>query len=134
MTNHQNARLAFYGRLLLVRRVLEEGLRPAEAAQAMGVSRRTVYKCLRRYRNEGKAGLMNRPSTPRHSPLATSDEVQDQSIARRRQRHTFRHIAQALGIGHSSGALGNGALLCPSGHPVQSCIDGQWRLLQIPAL
>ena len=102
MNNHQNARLTFHGRLFLIRRVLEEGLRPAEVAQAMGVSLRTVYKWLRRYREEGEAGLLNRPSTPRHSPRATSDEVCDQIIARRRQRQTFRHIAKALGVGHST--------------------------------
>ncbi|MAV31747.1 MAG: IS481 family transposase [Cycloclasticus sp.] len=102
MNNHQNARLTFHGRYLLVRRVLEEGLRPAEAAQAMGVSPRTVYKWLRRYREEGERGLMNRPSTPRHSPRATSEAVCDQIIARRRQRQTFCHIAQALGVGRST--------------------------------
>ena len=61
MNNHQNARLTFHGRYLLVRRVLEEGLRPAEAAQAMGVSPRTVYKWLRRYRP--LEGLMRNATT-----------------------------------------------------------------------
>lgn len=102
MNHHQNARLTFHGRLLLVRRVLEEGLRPAEVAQAMGVSLRTVYKWLHRYREEGETGLMNRSSTPRHSPRAISDDVREHIIARRRQRQTFRHIAQALGVGHST--------------------------------
>lgn len=102
MNNHQNARLTFHGRLLLVRRILEEGLRPVEAAQAMGVSLRTAYKWLRRYREEGETGLMNRPSTPGQSPRATSDEVCAQIIARRRQRQTYRHIASALGVGHST--------------------------------
>ena len=46
MNSHKNARLTQRGRALLVRRVIEEGLRPAEAAQAMGVSARTCYKWL----------------------------------------------------------------------------------------
>ncbi|WP_297526916.1 leucine zipper domain-containing protein, partial [Thiohalobacter sp.] len=33
MNSHKNARLTVHGRALLVKRVLEEGLRPAEAAQ-----------------------------------------------------------------------------------------------------
>ena len=34
MNSHKNARLTPHGRALLVRRILEHGLRPAEAAQA----------------------------------------------------------------------------------------------------
>ncbi|WP_251309637.1 leucine zipper domain-containing protein, partial [Halomonas sp. NCCP-2165] len=50
MNTHKNARLTPHGRALLVRRVLEEGLRPEEVAQAQGVSVRTVYKWVRRFR------------------------------------------------------------------------------------
>ena len=71
MNNHKNARLTVHGRMLLVRRVTEEGLRPIEAAQAAGVSVRTVYKWLRRYLQEGEAGLNNRSSRPHRSPAAT---------------------------------------------------------------
>ncbi len=38
MNNHKNARLTVDGRVLLVRRVLDEGLRPIEVAQAMGAN------------------------------------------------------------------------------------------------
>ena len=44
MNIHKNARLTSKGREILVRRMLEEGLRVAEAAQASGVSVRTAYK------------------------------------------------------------------------------------------
>lgn len=102
MNNHQNARLTVFSRLLLVRRVLEQGLRPAEAAQAAGVSVRTAYKWLRRYREEGEAGLMNRSSVPKHSPRATSSALHQQVIERRRQRQTYCHIARGLKIGRST--------------------------------
>ena len=49
MNSHKHARLTAHGRALLVRRMLEEGLRAEEAAQAMGVSVRTAYKWRRRY-------------------------------------------------------------------------------------
>jgi transposase len=71
MNNHKNARLTVHSRRVIVRRVTEEGLRPIEVAQAMGVSVRTVYKWLNRYLLEGEAGLQNRSSRPRQSPVAT---------------------------------------------------------------
>ncbi|WP_423169611.1 leucine zipper domain-containing protein, partial [Stenotrophomonas maltophilia] len=44
MNHHKNARLTVHSRALLIRRILHEGLRPEEAAQACGVSVRTAYK------------------------------------------------------------------------------------------
>lgn len=41
---HRNARLTVHGRALLVQRVIEEGWAAARVAEAMGVSRPTVYK------------------------------------------------------------------------------------------
>lgn len=102
MNTHKNARLTLHGRALLVRRVLEEGLRPVEVAQAMGVSSRTVYKWLRRFREAGSAGLRDRSSRPLRCPHAIGDDLVQQILARRRQRQTYRQIAQALGIGHST--------------------------------
>ena len=102
MNNHKNARLTPHGRALLVRRVLEEGLRPIEAAQAMGVSSRTAYKWLRRYREEGLAGLQNRASRPRSCPHQTSAQRIDQVIKRRRQRQSYRQIALGLNLGQST--------------------------------
>lgn len=102
MNTHKNERLTVYGRALLVRRVVDEGLRPEEVAQAMGVSGRTVYKWVRRYREEGEAGLQTRSSRPHASPLATPESIIQEVIARRRQRQTYRQIAEATGIGHST--------------------------------
>jgi len=102
MNNHKNARLTPHGRALLVRRILEHGLRPAEAAQAMGVSVRTAYKWLKRFRQQGQAGLINRSSRPLQSPRALSPALRGQIIERRHLRQTCRHIAQALGVGHST--------------------------------
>lgn len=102
MNNHKNARLTVHGRVLLVKRVLEEGLRPREVAQAAGVSPRTVYKWLHRYREEGLAGLENRSSRPQHCPHETPDETKQKIAALRRERQTYRQISQHLGIGHST--------------------------------
>ena len=102
MNNHKNARLTPHGRALLVTRILEEGLRPEEAAQAQGVSLRTTHKWLRRYREEGWPGLENRSSRPRNCPHATPEAVRGQVMARRRQHQTYRQIAQAHGLGLST--------------------------------
>ena len=102
MNSHKNARLTPHGRALLVRRVLEEGLRPVEAAQAMGVSRRTVYKWLRRFHEEGLAGLQNRSSRPRCCPHQTPAKRVSVVIERRRRRQTYRQIALALDLSQST--------------------------------
>lgn len=68
----------------------------------MGVSRRTVYKWLRRYREEGLAGLQNRASCPQSCPHQTSAKRVDQVIERRRRRQTYRQIALRLGLGQST--------------------------------
>ncbi len=102
MNSHKNARLTVHGRALLVQRVVVEGLRPTAVAQAMGVSARTVYTWVRRYRTEGAAGLNDRSSRPHRCPHATSAERVQQVVARRRRRQTYRQIAQQLGMGQST--------------------------------
>ncbi len=102
MNSHKNARLTVHGRVLVVRRALEQGMRPAEVAQAMGVSVRTVHKWLRRYREEGWAGLHNRSSRPRCCSHRTPEGIRQQVIQRRRQCQTCRRIAGELGISVST--------------------------------
>ncbi len=65
---HARAKLTVLGRQLLVNRVEIDGWKPADAAKAMGVSRQTAYKWLRRFRDEGGAGLVDRTSAPRRCP------------------------------------------------------------------
>lgn len=102
MNIHKNARLTPRGRALLVQRVVEEGLRPTEVAQAAGVSVRTVYKWLKRFREEGPAGLSDRSSRPEHCPHAIAPAIQERIVAQRQARHTYRQISQALGVGQST--------------------------------
>ena len=68
---HPRARLNAFGRELLVTRVAVLGWSAATAAEAMGVSRATAYKWVRRYRAEGVAGLADRSSRPHRSPRIT---------------------------------------------------------------
>ncbi|SKA28368.1 leucine zipper domain-containing protein, partial [Novilysobacter spongiicola] len=75
MNLHKHARLTPRGRALLVERVINHGLRVEEAAHAAGVSVRTAYKWLRRFREEGWAGLDDRSSRPHRCPHATPPSV-----------------------------------------------------------
>lgn len=65
---HKNAKLAPTGRALLVKRI-EAGERAEVVAREMGVSRRTAFKWLKRYREEGEEGLEDRSSRPHHHSL-----------------------------------------------------------------
>ena len=83
---HANARLTVHGRLLAVRRV-EQGHKPAEVAKQLGVSRPTVYKWARRYREEGLAGLRDRSSRPHRSPRRTPLPVELRIVRTRLDEH-----------------------------------------------
>ena len=64
MNVHKNARLTVHGRVLLVRRVMEEGWTVASASDAAGCTERTGFKWLARYRTGGEAALADRHSAP----------------------------------------------------------------------
>ena len=102
MNIHKYARLTPHGRAILVRRILEEGLRVAEAAHASGVSERTAYKWLARYRAEGPEGLWDRSSRPHRCPHRTSDARRARVVALRRDRRTYRDISHTLGVAPST--------------------------------
>jgi transposase InsO family protein len=70
MNVHKNARTTPRSRALLVHRVLMEMWPVAEVAMSIGISERTVYKWLARYRAEGLAGLQDRSSAARRHPHA----------------------------------------------------------------
>jgi transposase len=61
---HRNAKTTPKGRGLLVQRVTELGWPMQAAAHASGVSLRTGYKSLARYRAEGTAGFADRSCAP----------------------------------------------------------------------
>ena len=65
---HRTARLTVFSRQVLVNRVAVEGWPAAEVARQFQVSRSTAYKWLRRFRDEGQAGLEDRSSRPHRSP------------------------------------------------------------------
>jgi transposase InsO family protein len=100
MQLHRNAKTTPRSRLDLVQR-LEAGQRPDEVAEAFGVSIRTSYKWLRRYREEGPGGLEDRSSAP-HRIRCTSAARVRRIVALRRKRRTGWQIANRLGLALST--------------------------------
>jgi len=96
MKLHGNARTCPNSRRLLVDRVSDRSWSVAAAAQAAGISERTAYRWLRRWREEGTEGLSDRSSAPRRIPHRTpADRVQ--AIAALRRLHmTAAEIAEVL--------------------------------------
>src|SRR5660397_34907 len=87
LMSHSRAKLSPEGRLLVVQRVTEHRWTPAQTAEAMGVSRATVYKWLHRYREEGEAGLQDRSSRPHRSPRALPRQRVEEILSARRKLH-----------------------------------------------
>src|ERR671935_112230 len=102
MKLHGNARTCPKSRRLLVDRVLVDGWTVVAAAEAAGVTERTVYRWLRRWREEGPAGMADRSSRPRRSPRQLSRAKVDAIRSLRKLRMTGAQIAEVLGLALST--------------------------------
>ena len=102
MNIHENARSTPRSRAALVSRVREQGWSPGEAAQAAGISVRTAYKWLRRYRLEGEAGLRDRRCRAHSLPHALPKDWCDLVVYLRQFRQPARRIAETLGMARST--------------------------------
>ena len=94
MEIHGNARLLPRQRGLLCERVRLEGWTVADAAEAFGVSERTVYRWLARW-DRGQP-MTDRSSAPIRRPSRTSAELETQIEQLRRLRWTCTRIAGTL--------------------------------------
>ncbi|OLZ61356.1 hypothetical protein AV521_43710 [Streptomyces sp. IMTB 2501] len=88
----------------------------------MGISRACESKRANRYRRHGELGLVNRSSTPRHQPTATSSDVVARiETLRRAEKWTASRIARELQAeGSRSVAAPSDAVVGPPrpGHPL----------------
>lgn len=95
---HANARLTVHARLVLVARV-EAGRPVAHVAKELGVSRQCAHRWVRRYRAEGRAGLVDRSSRPHRMPARTPAQTETQVIAARVElRCGPARISRATGV------------------------------------
>lgn len=121
---HANARLTPEGRWILVQRVAVAGWPVTVAAASMGVSRETAYRWLRRFRAEGRAGLVDGSSRPCRSPRQTPMQVEDRVVALRvEQRWGPHRIGWELGMPRSTVER----VLRRRGLPRLAAIDGPTR-------
>ncbi len=102
MNLHSKARTCPESRALLVRRVSSEAWSADQASAALGVSTRTAFKWLSRYRAEGEAGLRDRSSRPHRQARRTSQQRSDVVISLRRCRMTGQQIARRLRMAPST--------------------------------
>lgn len=99
---HRNAKTTPTMRALIVQRIRQEQWPPAEAAAAAGVSVRTTYKWLRRYRLGGRPALEDASSRPHRQPRRTSTETIAAIVAARQERRTAWAIATRLQVPRST--------------------------------
>jgi transposase InsO family protein len=102
MNIHQNARTSFHGRVLLVTRIITEHWKVADAAEAAGLSERSAYKWLARFRAGGERMLHDRSSAPARPKYVTTAATIASIEALRRQRMTAQAIADRLGVPRST--------------------------------
>jgi len=99
---HANAKLTLYGRRLIIER-LEQGWTQAEVAAAMGVSRSTVAKYAKRFREEGDEGLRDRSSRATRLRHALGEDVVEAIVRLRRELGCGpKRIAYELGMASST--------------------------------
>lgn len=102
MNIHKNARTTPQSRAVLVRRVLIEHWPVSAVAEALGISVRTVYKWLARFRAEGPAGLQDRRSVARRRPHALAPAWLELIRLLRAGKLVACEIAQRLPLARST--------------------------------
>jgi len=99
---HPNAKTVPTQRLLLVRRYLHEGWDVPSLAEAVGISQRSVWKWIARYRQGGIAGLQDRSCAPARVPRKTPARLERRIEQLRRRRLAAFQIARILGMARST--------------------------------
>jgi transposase InsO family protein len=87
---------------MLVQRILDQGWSVGRTAAASGLSRRTIYKWLARYRHGGTAGLEDGASAPRFSPHRTRPHLERWILKLRAERLSGPAIARRTGVARST--------------------------------
>jgi transposase InsO family protein len=98
MQVHARAPLSPIGRRRVVERVRSRVWSVAAAAEAAGVTERTIYRWLARFRDHGPAGLVDRPPIARRQPRKTPPDRVRAICALRRLHMTAAEIAECLSM------------------------------------
>ena len=98
MQVHARAALSPIGRRRVVDRVLRQSWSVTAAAEAAGVTERTVYRWLARFRTLGASGLVDRRPVPLRVPARTPTDRVAAICTLRRLRLTAAEIAERLSM------------------------------------
>jgi transposase InsO family protein len=102
MKLHANAALSLNQRRRLARRIVDEDWSVTEAAEAAEVTEPTARKWADRYRAEGEAGLLDRPSAARQVHNSTPEDRIEAICALRRLRFTGAEIAEIMDMAQTT--------------------------------
>ena len=102
MDYHHHARLTIHSREQLAKRVLAGELSLNSAAAEFKLSRQSVGKWVRRFREGGSTALRDLSSRPHRSPRSISAEQVTHIEHLRRQRWTGVRIAQTTGLSRAT--------------------------------
>jgi transposase len=102
MDYHYHARLTIVRREELAKGVSEGRLSLKEAMAEFKLSRQSAAKWVRRYREQGLAGLRDRTTRPHRLPRSTPEEKIMEVERLRRERWTGVRIAQQLGLSRAT--------------------------------
>ena len=102
MDYHHHARLTVYSREQLGKSVVEGRLSVKQAVTEFNLSRQSVGKWVRRFREGGREALLDRSSRPHCSPRCVSLELVNRVEQLRRERWTGVRIAQATGLSRAT--------------------------------
>ena len=100
MHTHPNAWLTLLGREGLLRRHIDHGESLAFLATQVGISVRTAYKWLARYRVGCIASLVHRRSVRRTKRRTLDPQQLQRAIDLRHDRCTLRRVAKVLARAH----------------------------------
>ena len=101
MNLHSNARTCPNSRAHLVQLMMSAAWSEDQAA-ALGISLRTAYKWQRRFRDEGRDGLLDRSCRPHRLPTLTEPDRTELILRLRRLRMTGPEIARKLRMPRST--------------------------------
>jgi putative transposase len=90
-------------RMRFVMAVVEREDAFAAVCRQFGVSRKTGYKWLERYRAGGVEGLLDRSRAPLHHPHAVTQEIAERCVAVRRAHPTWGPV-KVRGVAGTTGA------------------------------
>ena len=105
MHTYPNARLTPLGRERFLRRHIDHGADLTLLAAQAGISARTAYKWLARYRSGGTAALVDRCSVRRTQRRTLDPQQLQRAVDQRHERCTLKRVARVLATPLSTSGL-----------------------------